>query len=104
MHFKNISFDIQNLWKLFANGGNVDKANTRQSKIIREPVDFDAPISNAWSDGKHCQSLQAKGRGKVISLNRLPVVLDGVRVDIVDLVQKFIMGTLIVDREENESP
>ena len=32
------------------------------------------------------------------------MVLDGVRVDITDLVQKFIMGTLIVDRDENESP
>ena len=97
-------FDIENIWKLFSNGGKVPTPNAKQANLIGEPVDYDAPIANAYSHGKQCQILQPNGRGKVITLNRFPVVLDGERVDIVDRVYKFFIENLIDHTEKKNLP
>ena len=57
----------------------------KNCQLVRELVNFDESVGNAWIEGKGFQSILVNGRGKVIWLNRLPVFLQGERIDIMDM-------------------
>ena len=87
------SFDINNLWNSFATQG--ENGLEKKPKFLREKVDFAAPIVNKCIEGQSNQLFIGSTRRQIFKLNRLPVILMGSQIDIVDHLRSFACKTLL---------
>ena len=68
----------------------------KKQKLLRDKVDFNAPIFHKFIEGQNRQVLKGDTRGKMVRLNRLPVLLMGSQINIVDHVRSFACNTLLL--------
>ena len=81
--------NLSNPWKLNSEGFNQVCVNFKPNhKLVRDLVNSTEPVGNARLECKRFQTILGIGRGKVIHLNRLPVFLQGRRIDIVNMLHK----------------
>ena len=85
---KNVTFDIGNLWHYFNLLGN--KEIVKNKNKLGSKVTFDASHFNKWIEGDKQQILKGFTKGRIVRLNRQPILLQGSQIDIVDHVHSFV--------------